>query len=79
MEPPEGDREMERFVAFAQQDAPPSDPDEVTVVRLTGPLFFADADSVALLHEPGQVLGIARASRAVLSAFLAAGGTDAER
>jgi MFS superfamily sulfate permease-like transporter len=102
LEPPEGDWEMERFAAVAEPDTPPSDLDEVSFVRLTGPLFFANADvlrdrveraaaepvrwvlldfesvtdvdptasealadSVALLHDRGQVLGIARASDAV--------------
>jgi SulP family sulfate permease len=102
LEPPEGDWEMERFAAVAGPDTPPSDLEEVSFVRLTGPLFFANADtlrervegaaaapvrwvlldfesvtdvdptasealadSVAMLHDRGQVLGIARASGAV--------------
>ena len=46
LEPPEGDWEMERFAAVAQPDTPPSDLDEVSFVRLTGPLFFANADAL---------------------------------
>ena len=46
LEPPEGDWEMERFAAVAQPDTPPSDLDEVSFVRLTGPLFFANADTL---------------------------------
>jgi sulfate permease, SulP family len=46
LEPPEGDWEMERFAAVAQPDSPPSDLDEVSFVRLTGPLFFANADTL---------------------------------
>jgi high affinity sulfate transporter 1 len=102
LEPPEGDWEMERFAAVARPDTPPSDLDEVSFVRLTGPLFFANADalrdrieaaaaepvrwivldfesvtdidpnasealadSVTMLHDRGQMLGIARASVAV--------------
>ncbi len=102
LEPPDGDWEMERFAAVARPDTPPAELEGVSFVRLTGPLFFANADtlrdrvesaasgtvrwvlldfesvtdidptasealadSVALLHERGQVLGIARASQAV--------------
>jgi MFS superfamily sulfate permease-like transporter len=102
LEPPEGDWEMERFAAVARPDTPPSELEEVSFVRLAGPLFFANADtlrdrveraaadpvrwvlldfesvtdvdptasealadSVAMLHERGQVLGIARASEPV--------------
>jgi MFS superfamily sulfate permease-like transporter len=102
LEPPEGDWEMERFAAVADPDTPPAELEEVSFVRLTGPLFFANADtlrdrvdraavgpvrwvlldfesvtdvdptasealadSVTLLHERGQVLGIARASERV--------------
>jgi high affinity sulfate transporter 1 len=46
LEPPEGDWEMERFAAVARPDTPPSDLDEVSFVRLTGPLFFANADAL---------------------------------
>jgi MFS superfamily sulfate permease-like transporter len=46
LEPPEGDWEMERFAAVADPDTPPSDLDEVSFVRLTGPLFFANADTL---------------------------------
>jgi MFS superfamily sulfate permease-like transporter len=90
---------MERFAAVAQPDTPPDEQEGVRFVRLTGPLFFANADtlrdrveraatgdvrwvvldfesvtdvdptasealadSVAMLQERGQVLGIARAS-----------------
>jgi high affinity sulfate transporter 1 len=102
LEPPGGDWEMERFAAVAEPDTLPSELDGVTFVRLTGPLFFANADtlrdritaategaidwvlldfesvtdvdptasealadSVAVLHERGKVLGIARASQHV--------------
>jgi sulfate permease, SulP family len=102
LEPPEGDWEMERFAAVAEPDTPPSQLEDVSFVRLTGPLFFANADTlrerveraasgpvrwvvldfesvtdvdptasealadaVAMLHERGQVLGIARASESV--------------
>ena len=46
LEPPEGDWEMERFAAVADPDTPPSGLDEVSFVRLTGPLFFANADTL---------------------------------
>ena len=46
LEPPEGDWEMERFAAVADPDAVPSDLDGVRFVRLTGPLFFANADTL---------------------------------
>jgi MFS superfamily sulfate permease-like transporter len=46
LEPPEGDWEMERFAAVADPDAVPSDLDGVSFVRLTGPLFFANADTL---------------------------------
>ena len=46
LEPPEGDWEMERFAAVAEPDAPPSDLEGVAFVRLTGPLFFANADTL---------------------------------
>jgi len=102
LEPPEGDWEMQRFAAVADPDTPPSSLDGVSFVRLTGPLFFANADTlrdrvataaegqvdwvlldfesvtdvdptasealaeaVALLHEHGKVIGIARASSPV--------------
>jgi high affinity sulfate transporter 1 len=113
LEPPEGDWEMERFAAVAQPDTPPSDLDEVSFVRLAGPLFFANADTlrerveraaaapvrwvlldfesvtdvdptasealadtVALLHHRGQVLGIARASEPIRSLLDQYGITD---
>jgi MFS superfamily sulfate permease-like transporter len=102
LEPPEGDWEMERFAAVVRPDTPPAELEEISFVRLTGPLFFANADtlrerveraaadpvrwvlldfesvtdvdptasealadSIAMLHEHGQVLGIARASQPV--------------
>lgn len=46
LEPPEGDWEMERFAAVADPDAAPSDLEGVRFVRLTGPLFFANADTL---------------------------------
>jgi high affinity sulfate transporter 1 len=46
LEPPEGDWEMERFAAVAEPDTPPSTLEGVTFVRLTGPLFFANADTL---------------------------------
>jgi sulfate permease, SulP family len=46
LEPPEGDWEMERFVAVADPDAVPADLVGATYVRLTGPLFFANADAL---------------------------------
>ncbi len=46
LEPPEGDWEMERFAAVAEPDTPPSDLERVSFVRLTGPLFFANADTL---------------------------------
>ena len=46
LEPPEGDWEMERFAAVADPDTPPSDLEGVSFVRLTGPLFFANADTL---------------------------------
>jgi high affinity sulfate transporter 1 len=46
LEPPEGDWEMERFAAVAEPDIPPSALEAVTFVRLTGPLFFANADTL---------------------------------
>jgi MFS superfamily sulfate permease-like transporter len=46
LEPPEGDWEMERFAAVAEPDTPPSALEGVTFVRLTGPLFFANADTL---------------------------------
>jgi MFS superfamily sulfate permease-like transporter len=44
--PPDGDWEMQRFAASADPDAPPTDLAGVTFVRLTGPLFFANADAL---------------------------------
>jgi MFS superfamily sulfate permease-like transporter len=44
LEPPEGDWEMERFAAVAEPDATPAELEGVVFVRLTGPLFFANAD-----------------------------------
>jgi high affinity sulfate transporter 1 len=46
LEPPEGDWEMERFAAVADPDTPPSELDGVSFVRLAGPLFFANADTL---------------------------------
>jgi high affinity sulfate transporter 1 len=46
LEPPEGDWEMERFAAVAAPDTPPSELDHASFVRLTGPLFFANADTL---------------------------------
>lgn len=46
LEPPEGDWEMERFAAVADPDAAPTDLEGVSFVRLTGPLFFANADTL---------------------------------
>jgi high affinity sulfate transporter 1 len=46
LEPPEGDWEMERFAAVAEPDTPPSELERVSFVRLTGPLFFANADTL---------------------------------
>ena len=46
LEPPSGDWEMERFAAVAAPDTPPSDLEGVDFVRLTGPLFFANADTL---------------------------------
>lgn len=46
LEPPEGDWEMARFAAVAQPDTPASDLEGVTFVRLAGPLFFANADTL---------------------------------
>jgi MFS superfamily sulfate permease-like transporter len=46
LEPPEGDWEMERFAAVAEPDTPPSELQGVRFVRLTGPLFFANADTL---------------------------------
>jgi sulfate permease, SulP family len=46
LEPPEGDWEMERFAAVADPDAVPADLVGATFVRLTGPLFFANADTL---------------------------------
>jgi high affinity sulfate transporter 1 len=46
LEPPGGDWEMERFVAVADPDAVPSDLEGISFIRLTGPLFFANADTL---------------------------------
>jgi high affinity sulfate transporter 1 len=46
LEPPTEDWEMGRFVAEVDQDAQPTDLDGVAFVRLTGPLFFANADTL---------------------------------
>ena len=37
---------MDRFAAVADPDASPADLEGVTFVRLTGPLFFANADAL---------------------------------
>jgi sulfate permease, SulP family len=44
--PPDGDWEMQRFATSADPDSPPTDLAGVTFVRLTGPLFFANADAL---------------------------------
>jgi MFS superfamily sulfate permease-like transporter len=46
LEPPEGDWEMERFAAVAEPDTPPSELESVSFVRLSGPLFFANAETL---------------------------------
>jgi high affinity sulfate transporter 1 len=46
LEPPAGDWEMERFAAVADPDTPPEELQGVSFVRLTGPLFFANADTL---------------------------------
>jgi SulP family sulfate permease len=46
LEPPEGDWEMERFAAVAEPDASPAQLEGVSFVRLAGPLFFANADTL---------------------------------
>jgi MFS superfamily sulfate permease-like transporter len=46
LESPEGDWEMERFTAVAEPDTPPSQLEGVSFIRLTGPLFFANADTL---------------------------------
>jgi len=46
LEPPEGDWEMQRFAALAEPDAAPLELEGVSFVRLTGPLFFANADTL---------------------------------
>jgi SulP family sulfate permease len=46
LEPPTGDWEMERFAAVADPDATPSDLEGISFVRLAGPLFFANADTL---------------------------------
>jgi MFS superfamily sulfate permease-like transporter len=102
LEPPGGDWEMERFAAVADPDAAPTDLEGVVFVRLTGPLFFANADAlrervaaaaaddiewvlldfeavtdvdptasealaeaIALVHQLGKVVGVARTTRPV--------------
>jgi MFS superfamily sulfate permease-like transporter len=46
LEPPEGDWEMERFAAVAEPETPTFELEGVSFVRLTGPLFFANADTL---------------------------------
>jgi MFS superfamily sulfate permease-like transporter len=46
LEPPEGDWEMQRFAAVSAPDASPSELDGVGFVRLAGPLFFANAETL---------------------------------
>jgi high affinity sulfate transporter 1 len=46
LEPPGGDWEMERFAAVAEPDTPPAELEGVNFVRLTGPLFFANTDTL---------------------------------
>jgi MFS superfamily sulfate permease-like transporter len=46
LEPPEGDWEMQRFAAVAAPDAAPSELEGVGFVRLAGPLFFANSDTL---------------------------------
>lgn len=46
LEPPEGDWEMERFAAVAEPGTAPSELDGIRFVRLAGPLFFANADTL---------------------------------
>jgi high affinity sulfate transporter 1 len=44
--PPTEDWEMARFAADTDHDAAPADLDGIVFVRLTGPLFFANADTL---------------------------------
>jgi high affinity sulfate transporter 1 len=46
LEPPEGDWEMERFAAAAEPDSAPFGLEGISFVRLAGPLFFANADTL---------------------------------
>jgi MFS superfamily sulfate permease-like transporter len=46
LEPPGGDWEMERFAAVADPDAPAPHLEGVSFIRLAGPLFFANADTL---------------------------------
>jgi MFS superfamily sulfate permease-like transporter len=46
LEPPEGDWEMQRFAAVAAPDAVPTELDRIGFVRLAGPLFFANSDTL---------------------------------
>ncbi len=46
LEPPGGDWEMERFAAVAEPDATASELEGLAFIRLTGPLFFANADTL---------------------------------
>ena len=46
LEPPGGDWEMERFAAVAEPDAVPAELEGLAFIRLTGPLFFANADTL---------------------------------
>jgi MFS superfamily sulfate permease-like transporter len=46
LEPPEGDWELARFAAVAEPGATASDLEQVSFIRLAGPLFFANADTL---------------------------------
>jgi high affinity sulfate transporter 1 len=46
LEPPEGDWEMERFARVADPDAARAELRGISFVRLAGPLFFANADTL---------------------------------
>jgi high affinity sulfate transporter 1 len=46
LEPPTEDWEMARFAADTDHDAAPADLEGIVFVRLTGPLFFANADTL---------------------------------
>jgi high affinity sulfate transporter 1 len=46
LEPPEGDWEMERFAAVAEPGTEPAELEGIRFIRLAGPLFFANADTL---------------------------------